>query len=175
MTQPSFVPITEADHVRPARRLQVPAAWSPDRPAELRSTVQPHGAGMGTPGPDQGYALGLARRLAGALQLSDGESEDDVLVGAALLASKRAGLFGRAPSIHDLKVALGLFGFLGSADKELVDLRRTLFAAVSHGYPAQRSLVDAVPEAALRLPVAEVTRRGSTDWRSLLAPVTPTH
>ena len=43
MTQPSYVPIGEADQVRPAYRLRTPADWRQDRVAELLSPVHPHG------------------------------------------------------------------------------------------------------------------------------------
>lgn len=152
MTQPSFVPITEADQVRPARRLQVPAAWQPDRPAELRIPLRPGGRNRGTPGPDQGYALRLARRFEERLHLRPGESTEDVVVGCALIASRRSALFGRAPATFDVEAALRLFGFLDRpVSEDLVQLRRRFFAGVSHDYDAQRSLVDQVPEATLRL------------------------
>ncbi len=168
MTQPSFVPITEADQVRPALRLEVPGAWEPDRPAELRIPRATPGRGMGTPGPDQGYALSLARRFSDRLVLSAGEHEEDVRVGAALLASRRAALFGRAPSVYDVTAALGVFGFLGRAPTDLVEARRELFASVSHDYVLQRALVDAVFEDTLRLTPAEIEATvGAGDWRSL--------
>lgn len=169
MTQPSFVPIAEADQVRAARRLQVPEPWSPQRPAELRVPSRRAGAGMGTPGPDQGYALHLAERFAGRLELGEGESQEDVLEGCALLASRRAALFGRAPCVHDLTVALSLWGFLGPAPADLVADRRAAFLGASHDYFVQRALVDRVPESSLRLTPDEVVgRTTSGDWRSLL-------
>ncbi|HVX21829.1 MAG TPA: hypothetical protein VHB02_10810 [Acidimicrobiales bacterium] len=151
MTQPSFVPITEADQVRPSLRLEVPGRWTADRPAELRVPVQPAGPTMGTPGPDQGFALRLARRFEDRLQLAAGEHADDVVVGVALLASRRSALFGRAPSVHDVRAALNLWGFLGAAPADLVEDRRRAFQSVSHDYFVQRALVDRVPEATLRL------------------------
>ena len=60
MTQPTFVPITEADQVRPARHLHVPEAWTASRPAELRTPTALQGTQRGTPGPDAGFALRLA-------------------------------------------------------------------------------------------------------------------
>ena len=169
MTQPSFVPITEADQVRPARRLHVPGPWSPDRPAEIRVPVRQHGRMMGTPGPDQGFALRLARRMEDRLHLAAGESADDVLGGAALLAARRAGLFGRAPSVHDLVVALSLWGFLGDAPRELVDARRAAFRGAAHDYDVQRALVDSVPETSLRLAPDEVgSQAGGEGWRALV-------
>ena len=50
MTQPTFVPIAEADQVRPARHLDVPGIWTADRPAELVGPIMRRGASIGTPG-----------------------------------------------------------------------------------------------------------------------------
>jgi hypothetical protein len=171
MTQPSFVPISEVDQVRPALRLEVSGGWEADRPAELRVPRSTPGRGMGTPGPDQGFALTLARRFSDRLVLVAGEEEGDVRVGAALLASRRAGLFGRAPSVHDLTTALSVFGFLAKAPQDLVAARKELFASVSHDYVLQRALVDSVPEETLRLAPAEIEASvGTGDWRRLLGP-----
>ena len=156
MTQPSFVPIGEADQVRPVRMLEAPGQWYADRPAELRTPVRPGGKGRGSPGPDQGFALRLARRFEPRLRLVRGESAEDALLGCALVASRRAALFGRAPSVHDLSVAFGLFGYLEEAPPVVVSLRRPLFRGISHDYAAQRRLVDSVSEETLRLPVGQV-------------------
>lgn len=169
MTQPSFVPIPEVDQVRAARRLQVPGPWSPQRPAELHVPFRPAGRGRGTPGPDQGFALQLAHRFEDRLNLVEGESKEDVLVGCALLAARRAALLGRAPCVHDVKVALSLWGFLGSAPAALVDERRLAFLGVSHDYNLQRALVDRVPEASLLLSPADLTPPVVAEgWRRLL-------
>lgn len=150
MTQPTFVPIAEADQVRPARHLDVPAIWMQDRPAELVGPTMRKGASIGTPGPDSGFALRLARRFEHDLKLGEGESEHDVLLGAALVGAKRAALFGRAPCIYDVRMALDLWGFLGNAPADVKAERRALFSSVSHDYVAQRALVDSVPEETLR-------------------------
>ena len=63
MTQPSYVPIIEADQVRGAYRLQTPLDWRQSRVAELRTSTHPRGRGIGVPGPDQGYALLVAHEL----------------------------------------------------------------------------------------------------------------
>ncbi len=160
MTQPTFVPITEADQVRPARHLHVPEAWTTNRPAELKTPIAPRGRSVGTPGPDAGFALRLSQRFAHDLKLTEGEHEHDVLLGCALIAARRAALFGRGPSIYDVQVALGLWGFLVSdASEGLVTARRRAFSSVAHDYVAQRRLVDAIPEASLRLTPAETQVR----------------
>jgi hypothetical protein len=160
MTQPTFVPISEADQVRPARHLHVPGSWTTSRPAELHVPTAPAGRSVGTPGPDAGFALRLARRFEHDLQLTEGESEHDVLFGVALLAAKRAALFGRAPCIYDVQFALNHWCFLSEAPADLVAERRAAFSAVSHDYVAQRALVDVVPDDVLRRPPGEA--RGSS-------------
>ena len=156
MTQPTFVPISEADQVRPARHLHVPGAWTTSRPAELKTPTAPRGRSVGTPGTDAGFALRLASRFAHDLKLAAGETEHDVLLGIALIAARRAALFGRGPSIYDVQLALALWGFLvDNPPADLLAARRRAFSAVSHDYVAQRALMDALPESSLRLTPAE--------------------
>jgi hypothetical protein len=161
MTQPTFVPIAEADQVRPARHLHVPGAWTTTRPAEITVPTGRHGKSIGTPGPDSGFALRLAKRCEHDFVLGDGESDEDVVLGTALVASKRAALFGRAPSIYDVRFALNLWGFLDAdAPAEVQATRRALFSSVSHDYVAQRALVDSVPEETLRLTPDQAAGQG---------------
>jgi hypothetical protein len=168
MTQPSFVPISEADQVRPALRLEDPRPWVQDRPAELRFPVRPGGKNRGTPGPDQGYALRLARRFADRLRLQAGETVEDVVVGTALIASRRSALFGRAPTVHDVDTALAVWGLLDEDVPEgLLEVRRLAFSSASRDYPVQRALADRVPEAVLRLSAPEVSARRD-DWTALV-------
>ncbi len=161
MTQPTFVPIAEADQVRPALHLHVPGAWSTSRPAEITVPAVRRGRSVGTPGPDSGFALRLAKRFEHDLQLGEGESEEDVVLGVALVASKRAALFGRAPSIYDVQFALNLWRFLDAdAPADIRSSRRALFSSISDDYVAQRELVDTVPEETLRLSPDEVKGQG---------------
>lgn len=168
MTQPSYVPIGEADQVRPAYRLKTPADWRQNRVAELLSPDHPRGRDLGVPGPDQGYALLVAHELfADRLQLSPGITVEDALVGCAAVASARAALFGRAPVGKDVELALVLFGFLGGAPPELIARRAPLFQAAAHHYRQQRRIVEAVPEATLRLTPDKV-RGELAGWRHLI-------
>ena len=163
MTQPTFVPIAEADQVRPAMHMDVPGIWITDRPAELVGPTMRKGANVGTPGPDSGFALRLAHRFEHELQLGEGESEHDVLLGVALVASKRAALFGRAPCIFDVRFALNLWNFLDAdVPVDVRAARRAAFSSLSHDYEAQRALVDAVPEETFRLSPEDVRARGGT-------------
>jgi hypothetical protein len=155
MTQPTFVPISEADQVRPARHLHVPGSWTTSRPAELHVPTAHRGPSVGTPGPDAGFAMRLARRFEHDLRLGEGESEHDVTLGVALIAARRAALFGRAPCIYDVQFALAIWSFQSDVTPDRQAKRRTAFSSISHDYVAQRALVDAIPEETLRLKPAD--------------------
>ncbi len=115
--------------------------------------------------------LRLCHQFEGRLTLEPGEWEDDALAGASAVALKRASLFGRAPVVHDLRLALALFGFLGDAPEDLVELRRHLFEGVAHPhhYVEQRRIADLVPDETLRMSPEEVAERVQGVWRELLA------
>ena len=141
-----------------------------DRPGEVVGAESAAGPGMGCQGPDQGYALKLAERFAGQLVLADGEREDDALAGCCAVALRRASLFARAPVMHDLRLALGLFGFLIDADAALVSWRRAHFAGAAghHGYHVKLRLAELVPTETLRSTPAAVAEACSKDWRTPL-------
>jgi hypothetical protein len=175
---PEYVPV---DKTRPARGYESPPRqpepWLANRPGEVVDDGQPHGDRVGHQGPDQGYVLSLVRRFEGKLTLTSGEHERDALAGAAVVALKRASLFGRAPVVHDLTVALTIWGFLGEAPPELVALRKPLFEEVAHPhhYAEQRRLADLVPEDVLRRTPQQVTEAHRRSWRDLLAEVPTAH
>lgn len=166
MAAPDYVPVAQGD--RPRASLGTPGhdGWTATRPGDL-SNRQPTGAYFGNQGPDQGYALILAARFHDRLLLTEGEDAHDVESGCLGVGLARASLFGRAPVIHDLELAYGLWGYLDSPPGELVAFRAPLFAGASHHYWDQRAIVDLVPEATLRLTPAEVRRRVA-EWRALL-------
>lgn len=170
MTQPAFVPIAEHDQVRPAFRLATPHRWTPTRPAEVRVPRHATSPLMGSPGPDQGYALRLAHRFEPRLVLMAGEDLEDVELGAALLAARRAGSFGRAPCAHDLRAVLALWGFLTDQPPgELVEERTRAFKGVAHDYHLQRALVGRVPDETLRLAPDQIEGRvAAGEWRTLV-------
>jgi hypothetical protein len=168
---PEHVPVDRNQPLRgyesPPRR---PESWRSDRPGEVIHEGQPRGERLGNQGPDQGYMLSLARRFEDKLTLAAGEHEKDALAGAVGVALKRASLYGRAPVVHDLTVALTIWGFFGEAPDDLVALRSHLFEEVwhPHHYAELRQLVDLVPEATLRMTPAQVTEAHRADWRSLI-------
>jgi len=167
---PEYVPQPPLREVRsyesPPRR---PDSWTADRPGDIPDG-QPRGDRLGSQGPDQGYIYVLARRFQGKLQLATDEHEADALAGCIGVALKRASLFGRAPVVHDLTVALTVWGFLGDAAPDLINFRQPLFEEVAnpHHYPEQRRIVDLVPDEVLRRSPQEVADAHRSDWRSLL-------
>jgi hypothetical protein len=171
MAAPDYVPVPTDDKARvytsPPWRAE---PWMADRPAELDGR-QPLGPRLGSPGPDQGYAMKLAAQFQGKLVLTPGEHEGDALAGCLAIAMRRASLFGRAPTVHDLTVALTIWGFLAEPPVELAALRRQIFAGVAstHHYAERRAIVDGVPAELLKLSPAEVATVASTDPRRLLA------
>jgi hypothetical protein len=174
MAAPEYVPRPKAEKARvyesPPWRFD---PWTASRPADL-DEGQPLGPGLGYPGPDQGFVLKLARQFEGRLCLAEGESEHDALAGAVAIALRRASLFGRAPVVHDLTVALRVFGFLvegGRPDPELVKHRRTLFEGCAnlHHYGELRALVDTVPEHVLRRTPQQVKELAGSGWQQVFA------
>jgi hypothetical protein len=161
MTQPKFAPILATDSVRALSTLPAPGAWSPHRPADFRGRPDAERRpGYGSAGPDQGYALLLAEQLAESVRLGEGEHLDDVVHGTAVLAMRRASLYGRAPVRADLELPLALFSYRDENASEVVrQVRAGLFGGVCHDHQCQQGLVDAVPESTLRLTPAAVTER----------------
>jgi hypothetical protein len=140
-----------------------------DRPGD-NADGQPRGDQLGSPGPDQGYVYVLARRFEGTLQLAADEHEADAIAGCIGVALRRASVFGRAPVLPDLTVALTVWGYLGDASPDLIAFRQPLFEEIGHPhhYAEQRRVVDLVREDALRLSPDEVAEAHRKDWRSLL-------
>lgn len=156
-----------AAYTSPPRRAD---PWTASRPGEIVGSRQPAGPALGNQGPDQGYVWKLIRRFEDRLVLAEGEQAADVLAGCAGVALRRASLFGRAPVVHDVEVALTAFGFLDEVDADLAEWRRDLFAEVSHPhhYGRARVIADLVPEKVLRQPPGALDRSALTDLRRTL-------
>ncbi|MEZ5323182.1 MAG: hypothetical protein R2698_14130 [Microthrixaceae bacterium] len=160
MSAPLFVPTSPTaspSYTSPARTR---GPWTADRPGDLPGP-QPEGDGLGSPGPDQGYALNLADLIVDDLRLAAGEHPADAVAAVAAVANKRASIFGRAPILDDARAAATVLGF----DHEPVDGeegdRRTAMLSevhVAHAYTRLRSIVDMVPASTLDRPAAEITR-----------------
>ena len=172
MAVPKFAPVSSMDEVRTYESPDhVPEPWVPDRPAEVVGR-QPEGERLGYQGPDQGYILSLARLVRDTIVVTVGGSVDDAVRGSINIALRRASLFGRAPVIHDLTIALTIWGWLDPAPPaDLVARRSELFeglANTNHHYTEGRLVVDLVPEATLRMTPAAVTSSyAAGNWRTL--------
>jgi hypothetical protein len=133
--------------------VHLPAAhgWRADRPGDLVAG-QPQGDLLGRPGPNVGYAMLLAGRLRGNIQLAPHEHEADALAVIAELAMKRAASYGRAPTMPDVNIAAALLGYQGEVDDTFAAWRCEAVHGADHEYGVRRAFVDAVPDAVLRLP-----------------------
>lgn len=175
MAQPEFVPgrppaTKPRGAITPGEVLPVHPGWKAVRPGDHRPGERPpEGAAFGSPGPDQGYGLLLARRFESRLQLATGEHADDAIAGCLGVALRRASMFHRAPVTPDLELAFGVWGFLMlQPPADLVAFRRPLFDGAAHHYWDQREIAGKVRETTLRMKPAEVIERVASDWRSLL-------
>ena len=148
---PSTTSRARRPNLAPGVHLPAADAWAADRPGDL-GAGQPKGDLLGRPGPNVGYALTLADRLRDRLELGPHEPVDDALAVVAELAMKRAASFGRAPMITDVEIAATLLGYLGEVDADVRGVAHRRGARRDHDYGVRRALVDAVPDAVLRLP-----------------------
>lgn len=148
----------------------VPGPWLPDRPGVVEG-LQPTGPRMGSQGPDQGFALTIAERLAPKLHLAERERRDDAIRGCLGIALRRASIYSRAPVVHDLTIAFTIWGFFDPAPPaELLARRRELFEGVgnvNHHYAEGRLIADLVPESTLRMTPAEAAAASPARWREL--------
>ena len=148
----------------------VPDPWTPDRPGMVQG-LQPVGARLGAQGPDQGYALTLARRLVPELQIQSNERMDDAVQGCVGIALRRSSLLGRAPIVHDLRIAFTIWGYFDpSPPADLLAHRVRLFEGVgntNHHYAAGRLLADLVPESTLRMTPQQVAVAYPARWKTL--------
>jgi hypothetical protein len=138
-------------NLAPGVHLPPATSWRADRPGDLPAG-QPTGTLFGRPGPNVGYALTLAARASDRWALGSGESTDDALAVVAELAMKRAASFGRAPVMQDVDVASALLGYQDDVAPEVVAARSDAVREAAHSYERRRAIVDAVPDAVLRMP-----------------------
>ncbi len=164
-----YVPTRPED--APRRSVAIPPAsgWRAVRPGDIDPEVGVGGCGVlfGSPGPDSGYALTLAKWFHDQITAVFPETAHDAEYLAAAVAMRRGGIFGRAPVRTDVELGFTLFGWLGEAPADLVEWRRKAVANVSHDYPRRVTLVEAIPEWVLRQRPEQVRERLS-DWKHLL-------
>jgi hypothetical protein len=123
--------------------------WRSDRPGDLPAE-QPEGPLLGRPGPNVGYAYTLVQRVKDRLRLGPFEHVQDALAVVAEVAGKRAALFGRAPVIGDVDLAIAVLGYDGTAGDAFVAARTAAVYDASHSYYRRRAIVDSVPDDLLR-------------------------
>jgi len=136
-------------HMPPAR------SWRAERPGDNASHL-PTGGLVGSPGPNVGFALTLARRARDRFRLEPGEHADDATAVVAELAMKRAATFGRAPTTLDVDFATELLGYAGTAPADVRRWRPGLVRGATHEYVARRAIADSVSASVLRLSVTEL-------------------
>lgn len=171
MAVPKFTPIDPTSEPRSYESPDfVPEPWWLDRKAEITGQ-QPKGDGLGNPGPNQGYVLTLASRVRDRIRVQTGESVDDAIAGSITIALRRASLFGRAPVMADVMVALTIWGWLlDSPPSDIVTHRQKLFAGLSnvvHHYAESRMVADMVSDTTFRLSPEKVTASMPMSWRAL--------
>jgi hypothetical protein len=175
MAAPQFSPVPAIDDARGYESPPtVPDAWMADRPGEILG-FQPTGARLGFQGPDQGFALKIARSFRERVSLAGGEHWDDVVGGCLGIALRRASIFSRAPVVHDLTIAFTIWGFLDvDPPAALVAVRTPTFEGLgnlAHNYEQARALVDLIPEATLRMTPQQVTAAYPGRWGELTGTV----
>ena len=138
-------------NLAPGVHLPAAQAWKADRAGDLVAG-QPTGNLLGRPGPNVGYAVTLAARLRDSVQLAPHEHQADALAIISELGMKRAASFGRGPVLADVETAATLLGYQGECDDSFAAWRRDVSHGADHEYGVRRALVDAVPDAVLRLP-----------------------
>jgi hypothetical protein len=143
--------------------------WRAERPGDLEAAA-PRGTLFGSPGPDLGYALTLAKRFATRLRLAEREHRADAEAVAAEIGMRRSAGMGRAPTALDVEIGFTILGHLDDAPPDLVAWRRPRMRGAAHEYRQRRLLVDSVRPEVLELPIDALRSRVASDWRSLFAP-----
>jgi hypothetical protein len=138
-------------NLAPGVPLPAAAGWRADRPGDL-GAGQPIGSRLGRPGPNVGYAVTLAGRLSDKVAMAPHEHLADALSVIAELGMKRAASYGRAPTMADVEIASSLLGYQGEVDDAFAHWRTGVVHGADHEYDVRRAVVDAVPDAVLRLP-----------------------
>jgi hypothetical protein len=120
-----------------------PELGRPKKAGLERSAHPPQGPGYGTPAPGEGYALTMSARECSKLVYQHPHDREDVTIGVAVVAAKRASLIGRQPTLSDVHVAMDYFGLRTTSPVSRVTTKP--FRGLAHSYVAQRQFADAVP------------------------------
>jgi hypothetical protein len=159
----------QQQNLPPGLALPPAGDWRSDRPGDL-GPEQPEGALLGRPGPNVGYAYTLAQRAKDRLRLGPFEHVNDALAVLAEVAGKRAALYGRAPVIGDIDLAIAILGYDGTAGDGFVAARTAAVHDASHSYYRRRAMVDSVPDELLRQRPQQAAAE-IAEWRTSLPAV----
>ncbi len=161
MTQPPYVPVSKGSSLRKFDSLSLPKSWKLNRPAELsvnRHSAVEQGKQLGTPGPDSGFAMKLARVALEGVTDSSGLSAADIKAAVVAVTIARASLFSRAPVMNDVRFAIASLAIgsenLGTRE---VEVRNHLVRGISHDYMKARDLVGRYGVETLKLDSDKVT------------------
>ena len=152
---------------RRASRCRRPAGGGRTAPGDLGGSEAARGRAARPPGPERRLRLHARRaRRRPARARARPKHADDVIAVIAEIAGKRAALFGRAPVIGDVDVAIGA-ARLRRQRRRRVRRRRARCSCTkpAHDYRRRRALVDAVPDALLRRKPDEVGAE-IDEWRA---------
>lgn len=130
-------------------------SWEATRAGDLRAG-RPEGPLFGRPGPNVGFAMKLAHRHADQMCLLDHEDIADATAVVAEIAMARAALFGRAPTLHDIRHACVLMGYDTTPTDDSFGWRLLAVGGARHEWTLRRRIVSAVPEGLLRLGPGDV-------------------
>ncbi|MCI4354434.1 MAG: hypothetical protein L3K06_03615 [Thermoplasmata archaeon] len=150
----------QRQNLAPGVSLPPGRAWEPDRPGELPAG-QPTGELLGTPGPNIGYALGLAHRVEDRLALAPHEHAQDALAVVAVVAMRRAAAFGRAPVSGDVEFAMNVLGYQGGCEPEFAEWRSGAIAGCDHDYARRQRFAAQIDPEVVRLIPSALGRRVS--------------
>lgn len=139
-----------------------PALPIPERRREnLRQQRAP---GFGLPCPDAGYALFLAHLTESELALAAGEQPIDARWSVATVAMRRAGAFGRAPHIGDIRFACALLAYDQPESNDFAHWRYVWLRGIAENAVIRQWLADTIPVELTRHLDAETIQR----WRHSL-------
>jgi hypothetical protein len=159
------IPVTPNAYESPPRRFD---GWTATRPGD---GGERQGAQLGSQGPDQGYAYTLVATVEDKVTLRPDEHWADASTLIVSVALKRASIYGRAPVIHDIGLAMALFGYDdASTDDALVDYRSAAADEVSHShhYGRLRDVVDRISDNTLKMKPADIAGERARNWQSLV-------
>ena len=139
MAAPEYVPVPVTEKARLPWESpdHVPPAWTLDRPAEVGQGRAADRAPPRLPGPRhrlRPHAGGADPRRGGGA--ARGAASTTPSSGCTAIAMRRAALFGRAPVMHDLRLAFTIWGWFDAAPSE--DLRCDPAVGVRGGQPRLR-------------------------------------